>query len=163
MTIRAMSIRGIRIDRAANTPVLSLREDDAPRRILDIYIGAPEAAAISVALEGIAVPRPLTHDLFFLSLEELGVTVSRAVLTHVTEGTYFAEIAYVDGQGHEVTVSARPSDAVALALRANCPVYAREELLAEAGVEQADDDSRSAEILDEFHDFIENISPEDFQ
>lgn len=162
--MRPLSVRGIRIDRAANTPVLSLREDDAPRRTLDIYIGAPEAAAISVALEGVAVPRPLTHDLFLRSLEALGAGVARVVLTHVSEGTYYAEIVFTDdeGEGEEVRVSARPSDAVALALRAGCPVYAQDDLLDSAGTPTDEEEVRSEEILDEFRDFIENISPEDF-
>jgi bifunctional DNase/RNase len=162
MSIRALSVRGIRIDRAANTPVLSLREDEAPRRTLDIYIGAPEAAAISVALEGVTVPRPLTHDLFFRSIEALGASVERVVLTHVSDGTYFAEIVLSDAADEEVRVSARPSDAVALALRAGCPVYAQEELLESAGTPAREEEVRSEEILDEFRDFIENISPEDF-
>jgi bifunctional DNase/RNase len=162
VNLRALSVRGIRIDRAANTPVLSLREDEAPRRSLDIYIGAPEAAAISVALEGVAVPRPLTHDLFFRTIEALGAGVDRVVLTHVSEGTYYAEIVLSDSEDEEVRVSARPSDAVALALRAGCPVYAQEELLETAGTPAGEEEFRSEEILDEFRDFIENISPEDF-
>jgi bifunctional DNase/RNase len=146
-----------------NTPVLILREVDLPRRQIDIFIGAPEAAAIKMALDDEQVPRPLTHDLFILSLEKLGSSVVRVVLTHVASGTYFADIVLVNEAGDEVVVSARPSDAVAIALRAMCPIYAAETLLEQVGeVVDEEDVTTQSEIIDEFRDFIENISPEDF-
>lgn len=162
--MKPVSVRGVRLDRLTNTPVLTMREDDTPRRQFEIFIGAPEAAAISFALEGGKTPRPLTHDLFVLALERLSVAFVRVVLTHVTEGTYFAELVLIkDGAGaagEEIVISCRPSDAVALALRAHCPIYALDDLL-DAVAETVSEDSEE-EILDEFRDFIENISPEDF-
>lgn len=147
----------------ANAPVVTLREVDSPRRQFEIYIGAPEAAAIKSALDGETTPRPMTHDLFVLALERMGVEIARVVLTRVTEGTYHADLVLSQAAGDETTVSCRPSDGIALALRAHCPVYALDELLDEVGEppepEQADDD----EIIDEFKSFIENISPEDFE
>lgn len=161
--MKSLSVRRIRLDRSTNTPILTLREEEAPRRQFDIFIGAPEAASISMALEDEVTPRPLTHDLFVLALERLTVTVSRVVLTHVSEGTYFAEMVLTPDGGSETTVSCRPSDAVAIALRAHCPIYATDDLL-DAVAHEVDDDpsSQADEILDEFRDFIENISPEDF-
>lgn len=161
--MRSLSIRGVRLDRSTNTPVLTLREEDAPRRQFDIFIGAPEAASISMALEDEVTPRPLTHDLFVLSLERLSVSVVRVVLTHVSEGTYFAELVVsTEGLG-EVAISCRPSDAVAIALRAHCPIYALDDLLDTVGQEVEEGGPEAADqILDEFRDFIENISPEDF-
>ena len=144
-----------------NTPVLTLREDDAPRRQFEIFIGAPEAAAISLALEDEHPQRPLTHDLFVLALERLAVSMVRVVLTHVSDGTYFAELTLAPDGGEEVVISCRPSDAVALALRSNCPVYALDDLL--DAVAEPVEESAEEEILDEFRDFIENISPEDFE
>lgn len=161
--MKSLSVRGVRLDRATNTPVLTLREEDSPRRQFDIFIGAPEAASISMALEDEVTPRPLTHDLFVLALERLAISVVRVVLTHVSEGTYFAELVLATDGGAETVVSCRPSDGVAIALRAHCPVFATDDLLdAVAAVVEEDSSTQADEILDEFRDFIENISPEDF-
>ena len=161
--MKTLSVRGVRLDRMTNTPVLTLREEDAPRRQIDIFIGAPEAAAIKMSLDDEQVPRPLTHDLFVLTLEKLLSTVARVVLTHVASGTYFADIVLINEAGDEVAVSARPSDAVAIALRAMCPIYATADLLEQVGeVVDEEDVTSQSEIIDEFRDFIENISPEDF-
>lgn len=161
--MKTLSVRGVRLDRMTNTPVLTLREEETPRRQIDIFIGAPEAAAIKMAIDDEQVPRPLTHDLFVLALEKLLTTVSRVVLTHVASGTYFADIVLINEAGDEVVVSARPSDAVAIALRAMCPIYASENLLEQVGeVVDEEDVTSQSEIIDEFRDFIENISPEDF-
>jgi bifunctional DNase/RNase len=160
--MKSISVRGVRLDRLSGTPVITLREDDSPRRQFEIFIGGPEAASIKSALDGETTPRPLTHDLYVHTIEKLGMEIVRVVLTHVTEGTYFAEIVIKAGEA-EVVVSSRPSDAVALALRAACPIYAQEELL-EMVAEVIEDEPvvNEAEIIDEFRDFIENISPEDF-
>lgn len=163
MTMRSLSVRGVRIDRSTNMPVMTLREEEAPRRQFEIFIGAPEAASIKSALEDESLPRPLTHDLFVLALERLNVSLVRVVLTHVSNGTYFADLVLVHDGGDEVVVSARPSDAVALALRSSSPIYALDTLLDAVGeTVEEDENAPEAEILDEFRDFIENISPEDF-
>jgi bifunctional DNase/RNase len=162
--MKSLSVRGVRIDRMAGTPVVMLREDDSPRRQFEIYIGAPEAAAIKTALDGEKTPRPLTHELLVNALEQLSFAMTRVVLTHVTSGTYFAELVIVGDDGDETRVSARPSDAIALALRASCPIYASEALLEMVGeVVEEEEVAPNDEILDEFRDFIENISPEDFE
>jgi hypothetical protein len=141
-----------------------LREEESPRRQFEIFIGAPEAASIQIALDDEKTPRPLTHDLFVLALERINVSVERVVLTHVSSGTYYADVVLLPDGGQETTVSARPSDALAIALRASCPIYALEALLDEVGevVEEEPDQPAEAEIIDEFRDFIENISPDDF-
>ena len=162
--MKPLSVRGVRIDRMAGTPVVMLREEDAPRRQFEIFIGAPEAAAIKTALDDEKTPRPLTHELFVSALEQLQFDVDHVVLTHVSAGTYFAELVIVGEGGDQTRVSARPSDAIAIALRASCPVYASEALLEMVGeVVEEDDSAPNDEILDEFRDFIENISPEDFE
>jgi len=161
--MKSLSVRGVRIDRMSNTPVVTLREEDAPRRQFEIFIGGPEAAAIKTALDDEQTPRPLTHDLFVLALERIFVVVVRVVITHVSSGTYYADIVLRHETDDEVTVSARPSDAIAIALRASCPIYAQDDLLDLVGEAIEEEEAvNTTEILDEFRDFIENISPEEF-
>ena len=161
--MRSLSVRGVRLDRMSNNPVLTLREEEAPRRQFEIFIGAPEAASIKTALDDEKTPRPLTHDLFVLSLERMNISVVRVVLTHVSNGTYFADLVLMSDGGEEVFVSARPSDAVAIALRASCPIYASDDLIDLVGeVIEEEEGAKESEIIDEFKEFIENISPEDF-
>jgi hypothetical protein len=151
-------VASIRLDPAVGSPALRLR-DTVGGRELDIYIGAPEAAAIHTALEGIDLPRPLTHDLFATVLGEMGVRLDRVVITHVVDGTYHARLELASDRGtHEI--SSRPSDAVALALRLDAPVLVSEAVIAEAAVSPVGEETQ--EILDEFKDFIDNINPEDF-
>ena len=162
--MKSLSVRAVRLDRMSNTPIVTLREEESPRRQFEIFIGAPEAASIQIALDDEKTPRPLTHDLFVLALERINVSVERVVLTHVSSGTYFTDVVLLPDGGQETTVSARPSDALAIALRASCPIYALETLLDEVGetVEDEAEQPAEAEIIDEFRDFIENISPDDF-
>jgi bifunctional DNase/RNase len=157
-----LELIGVRVEIPANTPMLLLREADGRHRLLPIYIGSPEASAIHYALEGVVPPRPLTHDLLLILLGELGATVTSVVVTEMRDRTYYAEL-HLDTPSGEKVVSARPSDAVAIAVRCQAPMFASEELIDEVGQEpvvEADDDA--AEIIDEFKDFIENVSPEDF-
>jgi bifunctional DNase/RNase len=147
----------------ANTPMVLLRESDGRHRLLPIYIGSPEASAIHYALEGVEPPRPLTHDLFLNVLGELDTTLTSVVVTEMRDRTYYAELHLITPTGEKV-VSARPSDAIALAVRCGAALFASNELIDEVGQEpvpEPDDDA--AEIIDEFKDFIENVSPEDFQ
>lgn len=160
--MKNISVRSVRLDRLSGTPVVTLREDDLPRRQFEIFIGGPEAASIKSALDGETTPRPLTHDLYVHTIERLGMEIIRVVLTHVTDGTYFADIILRTNDG-EIVISSRPSDALAIALRATCPIYASDDLLEMVGEVQEDEPvNNEAEIIDEFRDFIENISPEDF-
>lgn len=154
-----LDLVGVKIDSPANVPVMQLREQSGERRMLGIYIGAAEASAIGFALEGRTPPRPLTHDLIVNMFESFGAHLSRVVITEMRKNTYFAELHIVHhGQTH--VISCRPSDAVAIAVRAEVPIAAARDLVDEVGVVNDDDDE---EILDEFRDFIENISPDDFQ
>jgi bifunctional DNase/RNase len=159
-----LELMGVRIEVPANTPMMLLQESDGERRLLPIYIGHSEASSIHVAIEGIEPPRPLTHDLFVSSLIELGAAIEQVIITEVREHTFYAELHLGLGEEHHV-ISARPSDAVALAVRFGAPILATEQLLDEAGQPAelvTDDDDEADEIIDEFKDFIENVSPEDF-
>lgn len=158
--MKLMTVEGIRLDRLSNSPAMTLKEAEQPHRFIEIFIGSPEAASIHAALEGAEMPRPLTHDLFVLTLERLKVDIAHVVLTEVRNGTYFAELV-VKTSTDEYSLSCRPSDAVAIAVRADCPVYASDDLLDEVG-EISDEDAEDA-ILDEFKEFIDTIRPEDFE
>lgn len=168
-----MEIVGVRLEMPANAPVLVMREQSGLRRVMTIYIGGPEASAIHTALEGLEPPRPLTHDLAIDLLEAANGRVERIVVTEVRDATYFADVVLSSDGGQKV-VSARPSDAVALALRSGSPIFAEDDLLDEVGrivpEDEPDDDETGEEIseadksaiIDEFRDFIDSINPEDF-
>ena len=157
-----MELLGVRLELPANAPVVLLREQAGEQRVLPIYIGPEEAKAIALALEGVVPPRPLTHDLFVNTLAVLGAEVASVVVTEVRDRTYFAEI-HLKTAGGELVISARPSDAIALAVRCEAPIYASDELIDEVGQEPpVEPEEDAAEIIDEFKDFIENVSPEDF-
>ena len=163
MTMKPLSVRGLRIDRITGSPVVVLREDDAPRRQFDIFIAPPEAASIKLALDHRETPRPLTHDLYVQSMDNLGVSIVQVRITGVDEGVFHAEMVLRAERGQETVVSCRPSDALGIALRASCPVFCAEDLLEKVG-EVPEEAGAAPEngILDEFREFIEKISPEDF-
>lgn len=152
----------MRVEVPANTPMVLLQSQLDDQRLLPIYIGSPEASAIHYALEGVAPPRPLTHDLFVVVLDQLGAQLERVLITEVRDHTYYAELhLLVDGEPE--VVDCRPSDAIALAVRTDAPIFAEDELLDEVGQRPepaAEDDAE--EIIDEFKDFIEHVSPDDF-
>ncbi|MGB0112438.1 MAG: bifunctional nuclease family protein [Ilumatobacteraceae bacterium] len=157
-----LELIGVRVEMPANTPMLLLREADGRHRLLPIYIGSPEASAIHYALEGVVPPRPLTHDLLLTAIGELGATVDKVVVTEIRDRTYYAELHLTTDAGERV-LSARPSDAIALAVRCSAPLYAADELIDEVGQEPpAEPEDDADEIIDEFKDFIENVTPDDF-
>jgi len=156
---------GVRLELPGNTPIVLLRELEGRRRVLPIYIGGPEAAAIAYALEGVVPPRPLTHDLLRTIIEELGASLEKIVVNDMREHTYFAELhLVVAGLPH--TVSSRPSDAIALALRTGSPIFVEDAVMDVSGQEQVEEPAQEGEppeeILEEFRAFIEDVNPEDF-
>ncbi len=157
-----MELVGVRVEIPANTPMLLLREQEGRHRLVPIYIGNPEATSIHYALEGVVPPRPLTHDLFVQAIEALGAQIVRVVVTEMREHTFYAELHLSTASG-PLVISARPSDAIALAVRSGAPLFAADELVDEVGQEPAPEpEEEAAEIIDEFHDFIESVSPDDF-
>jgi bifunctional DNase/RNase len=158
-----LELVGVRVEVPANTPMLLLREATGRHRLMPIYIGTPEATAIHYALEGVESPRPLTHDLFVQTLAELGVALERVVVTEMRDHTYYAELHLRRPDSGLTVMSSRTSDAIALAVRCDAPMMANEELLDLVGQEPpAEPEEDADEIIDEFKDFIENVSPEDF-
>ena len=154
-----MEVVGVRIELPTNTPILLLREADG-ERFLPIWIGTNEATAIALALEGVEPPRPMTHDLLKLVIEAIGTSVDRVVVTDLQDGTFFADLVMVR-DGEEIVVSARPSDAIALATRIDAPVLAARAVLDEGGVEIRDEGQE--EEIERFREFLEDVTPEDFE
>jgi bifunctional DNase/RNase len=158
-----MELLGVRVELPANAPVVLLREQTGERRVLPIYIGPEEARAIALALEGIATPRPMTHDLLRDVLGALDVELVSVLVTELREATFYAELELkVDGR--TVRVSSRPSDAVALAVRVDAPIFASDEVVAEAAMpaaEEHEDDEPEEEIVDQFREFIDQVNPDD--
>ena len=127
-----MELLGVQVELPSNSPLLLLREADGLGRVLPVVIDTPEAHAIHRGIEGIRLARPLTHDLIVNLLDELEATVISVQVTELRERTFFAEIE-LEVAGQKQTISARPSDAIAIAVRTETAIYASEEVLAEAG------------------------------
>ncbi len=153
-----MDLVGIRIELPSNVPILLLQESDGGR-YLPIWIGPNEATAIALAQQGVEPQRPMTHDLLKLVIDSLEAEVLRVDVTELAGGTYFANLV-MSQDGTEVVISARPSDAVAIAARTGSPIFADRNLLDEAGVE-IEEDGQEDEI-ERFREFLEDITPEDF-
>lgn len=142
----------------SNNPIVLLRERDGGR-YLPIWVGAVEATAIAYAQQGIVPPRPLTHDLLRDILAALGVTLQEVRITALEDGVFYAVLAFSDG----TEVSARPSDAIALALRVDAPIRGADEVLDAAGIDIPDDEPAPAEDqVEKFREFLDQVSPEDF-
>lgn len=163
MTIE-MELVGVRVKLPTNTPILLLRELTGKRRVVPIYIGGPEAHAIDLALSGVHTSRPMTHDLMADVIESLGAALERIVVTELREGTFYAELFLRDGSGGVQTMSSRPSDAVALAVRTGSPIFAEESLVDEAGIEETETQSEGdeEEMVQELRKFLDKVKPEDF-
>ena len=149
-----VEVVGVRVEMPSNQPIVLLKEISGVR-YLPIWLGAAEATAIAFAQQDLAPPRPLTHDLFKDVLDSLQVKLKTIYLTEINDGVFYAQLNFDEGQ----EVSARPSDAIALALRTGSPILASEELLQEAGIEIPD---QSEDEIERFKEFLEDINPEDF-
>ena len=154
-----MNLAGVRIELPSNQPIVLLREAEG-ERYLPIWIGAPEAGAIALALQGVVTPRPMTHDLLKNILEEMAVQVNSIVITELREGTFYAVI-NMQRNGTSYEVSSRPSDAIALAVRLKCRILVNEEVLSEASILIPSGEEEEEE-LEKFREFLENVDPEDF-
>ncbi len=153
-SMRELVVHGVRVEMPSGIPMLLLKELNG-RRALPIWIGAAEAAAIANALEGVEPPRPMTHDLLANVIEAFGHNLDEVRITALSEGTFYAQLV-VDSE----QISARPSDAVALALRCGAPIYGSDELIDEVGVEIA---AEGDDEVEKFREFLDNVNPEDFE
>ena len=150
-----MRVIGIRVEQPQNQPVLLLREEDG-ERYLPIWIGQTEATAIALEQQGVQPPRPLTHDLIGDIVTALGRSLREVRIVDLQEGTFYADLVF----DQNVRVSARPSDSVAIALRAGVPIHAEESVLAEAGLVMPDE---KEDEVEKFKEFLESVSPDDFK
>jgi uncharacterized protein len=165
-----MQLVAVRVELPTNTPVILLKEAGGSERTLPIFVGTPEATAIAYAIQGVVTPRPMTHDLLRDILAAGDIDVTSVVLTELRGSTYYAEI-NLRQEEHHFTVSARPSDAIALAARTETPIYADEDLIESEGVLLASDElddeepatgEAAEELVSQFREFINEVSPEDF-
>ena len=157
-----LEVVGVRVEMPSNAPIVLLQETGGDR-LLPIWVGAVEATAIAYAQQGVVPPRPLTHDLIVNLLQALGVSVTAIHITDLREGTFYAQILLSSG----AEVSARPSDAIAIALRVEAPILARPEVLDEAGITVPDEEAAPVAGVEEaqvreFREFLDQVSPEDF-
>ncbi len=155
------------MDLQSNTPVLLLQETEGEGRTLPIFIGSPEATSIAYALQGVTMPRPLTHDLMKDALDALGVTVERVIVTELRASTYYAELHLVRS-GERTVVSSRPSDAVAIAVRTESPLFVSDELMESEGILLAldtdeEEEDTPDELVGQFRQFLDTVRPEDFE
>jgi uncharacterized protein len=158
-----MELVGVRVQVPSNAPIVLLRETGGRRRILPIFIGGPEAHAIDLALSGTPTPRPMTHDLFQQTLEALGANLEQVVVTELKDRTFYAELHLRTGSGDATTISSRPSDAIALAVRTGSPILAEEAVIDEAGVEEDDVERPEEEqLVEELRRFLDVANPDDF-
>ncbi len=153
-----MQVGGLGFDPRNLSPIVLLR-DQEEMNFLPIWIGVFEAAAIAMELQAIQPPRPMTHDLLKTAIESLGGKITRVVINDVKDGTFYALIDVETKEGKAVSLDARPSDAIALAVRGKVPVYVSEVVMMQAKLVNSEKD---AEETKKFKDFIENLRPEDF-
>jgi hypothetical protein len=152
-----LSLVGVRVELPANQPIVLLKEEEGDR-FLPIWIGAFEATAIAFALQGVETARPMTHDLFKKVLEDFKVSIERVLINDLIDGTFYAEIT-MQRNDSTLLISARPSDAIALAVRMDVPIYAEEKVLDEASILV---ETTEEEEIKRFRDFLDHIEPQDF-
>ncbi len=156
-----MVIYGVSFDMVGKTPIVLLKTIDG-NRFLPIWVGHPEAAAILIHLQGARPGRPSTHDLFIRAMSELDATVSRATITELRDNTFLAEVT-IEHAGNDMVLDSRPSDAIALAIRAEAQIFAGEELVAEHSIEFEQETMGDSEsMVKEFQQFLDDVSPSDF-
>lgn len=152
-----VKIGALIMDPNTNTPIVVLKGVDS-EVILPIWVGAFEANAIALEIEKVAPPRPLTHDLLRNIIIECGYLASKVVITNLLENTFYAVVELTDNTGKIVSLDARPSDAIALALRLDCPIYVKQQVLDLSSVsqktDQADEFEQSVQPVEDWPDFI---------
>jgi len=155
-----MKVMGIALDTRTGSPIVVLHDLDN-RRALPIWIGSAEASAIIRKIENLKVQRPMTHDLIVDVIEKTGYEINRIEISDVDDDTYFATICLENREGKEAQIDSRPSDAIAVAIRVDAPIYVSAAVLAEGSI--SSDASKDAEEAEEFKNFIQSIKPSDFE
>src|SRR6266581_5905975 len=155
-----MVIYGVSFDLVGKQPIVLLKTADG-NKFLPIWIGHPEAAAILMKLQGASTPRPMTHDLLTDMLGQLDAQVTRICVTELRDNTFYATIT-VQQDGSEIEIDSRPSDAIALAVRAEAPIFAADDVIEESAIEFEGEEVNEEEIVSEFKQFLEHVTPDEF-
>ena len=161
--MQEMHIYGVSFDLVGKQPIVLLKTAEG-NKFLPIWIGHPEAAAILMKLQSASTPRPMTHDLVTDMLEQLGAQVIRITVTELRENTFYAQIT-VQQDGSEVEIDSRPSDAIALAIRAEAPIFAADDVIEESAIEFEGDEINQEDLekeVSKFKQFLDHVSPDEF-
>ena len=161
--MQEMQIYGVSFDLVGKQPIVLLKTAEG-NKFLPIWIGHPEAAAILMKLQSASTRRPMTHDLVNDMLDQLGAQVTRITVTELRENTFYAQIT-VQLDGSEIEVDSRPSDAIALAIRAEAPIFAADDVIEESAIEFEGDEVTEEEIeskVSEFKRFLDEVTPDEF-
>ena len=158
--MQEMVIYGVSFDLVGKQPIVLLKTAEG-NKFLPIWIGPPEAAAILMKLQGATTPRPMTHDLLTDMLAHLDAHVVRITVTELRENTFYARIT-VQQDGSEIEIDSRPSDAIALAVRADAPIFAADQVIEESAIEFEGEEVNEDEIVDEFKRFLDRVTPDEF-
>jgi uncharacterized protein len=161
--MQEMHIYGVSFDLVGKQPIVLLKTAEG-NKFLPIWIGHPEAAAILMKLQSASTPRPMTHDLVTDMLDQLGAQVIRITVTELRENTFYAQIT-VQQDGSEVEIDSRPSDAIALAIRADAPIFAADDVIEESAIEFEGDEINQEDLekeVSKFKQFLDHVSPDEF-
>ena len=156
-----MVIYGVSFDVIGKQPIVLLKTVDG-NKFLPIWIGHPEAAAILIKLQGTELPRPMTHDLMTSLIEQFNAELTRITVTSLKNNTFYAMLT-LRRDGEDIEVDSRPSDALALAVRTDAPIFAAEDLIEENAIEFEHEVDDTEEIVERFRDFLDQVSPDDFR
>ncbi|MEW6658437.1 MAG: bifunctional nuclease family protein [Thermodesulfobacteriota bacterium] len=159
--LRQMTVSGLTIDPFTNSPIMILKDVDSDKAV-PIWIGLLEATAIASELENIKFSRPMTHDLLKIIMESMAIQVTKVEVCDLRDNTYFALI-YLNREGQEVTIDARPSDAIALALRVKAPIFVAEVVIQKARrVDLSAKEAITTEDAKKWTEILESLDPDDF-
>ena len=158
--MQEMVIYGVSFDMVGKQPIVLLKAAEG-NKFLPIWIGHPEAAAILMKLQGADTPRPMTHDLLGQILAELDAKCTKISVTELRDNTFFATITLAIGD-REIEIDARPSDAIAVAVRTGATIYAADEVIEESAIEFENENEDTEEVVERFKDFLDDVQPEDF-
>lgn len=158
--MREVQIYGVSFDMVGKQPIVLLKTVD-DNRFLPIWIGHPEAAAILMKLQGADTPRPMTHDLIVEMLDQVETKCERISINELKDNTFYATIT-LSVTGTEVEIDSRPSDALALAVRVQAPIFVAEEVIEESSIEFDQGIEDNEQVVEQFKDFLDDVSPEDF-
>ncbi len=163
VAVQEMKIYGVSFDLVGKQPIVLLKTSDG-NRFLPIWIGHPEAAAILMKLQGNESPRPMTHDLFAQVIDELDARVLRISVTDLRDNTFYAKITLQRGGDARDTIEidSRPSDAIALAVRCDAPIFAADDVIESNAIEMEEEPKEQEEVVEDFKKFLDDVRPEDF-